>query len=373
MKVYFKNLDGIRFIAALLVILQHTSDYKSYQQIGLPNTLEKQLGGVGGLGVTLFFVLSGFLIFFLLFSEQKLKQTISIKNFYIRRILRIWPLYFGFGLLLIIGINYFLSIDTPVLKNLFFLGTFSINLQLLFSIPNKGIIELYWSVCIEEQFYLVAPWLVKKGVNRMLLLILILIGIGMASRILFYYLATSAEYNFHGNDPVYFFTLCRFDNFGFGALAALLYFEKSIYQKIQPIVENKIVQAVVVLFTFLYVFNLIPHPGWFIASTLPSILFAFIILSASTGNFILNLENAVMKRLGKYSYGIYIFHAIICQFIITFFLKYLPGKTIFNYDILYPLCCVVATAIVAGISYELYERHFLKLKQRFTIVKNHDV
>lgn len=381
MRVYFKNLDGIRFIAALLVILQHTTDYKRYQQINLPNTLEREFGGLGGYGVTLFFVLSGFLIFYLLFAEQKMKNTVSIKNFYVRRILRIWPLYIGFGLVLILGIDYFFGkfgtpIHTPVLKNLFYLFTFSVNLQLLFSLPNKGIIELYWSVCIEEQFYLMAPWLVKKGYKKMLLIILALIGIGIASRFAFYYLDSVEHYNFNGNSPLYFFTLCRFDNFGFGALAAYMYFEKSIYKKIQPVVENKAVQFFVTLFTILYITNIIPQPGMILNNVVvafPSILFAFIILAASTGNFFVSLENSFFKTMGKYSYGIYIFHATISQFLIVLFVKYLPSKTIFNYDVLYPVVCTFATALVAGISYEVYEKRFLKLKQRFTIVKNHEV
>lgn len=84
--------------------------------------------------------------------------------------LRIWPLYFGFGLIQIFGIDWAMKhmgnpVDTPVLENLFYLFTFSINLQLLFATLNRGIIELYWSVCIEEQFYLLAPWLVKNGIK----------------------------------------------------------------------------------------------------------------------------------------------------------------------------------------------------------------
>ena len=55
------------------------------------------------------------------------------------------------------------------------------------------------------------------------------------------------------------------------------------------------------------------------------------------------------------------------------FMKMIPGKNIFTYDILYPITSVIVTAIVAGLSYELYEKHFMKLKQKFTIIKNRDV
>ncbi len=267
MRVYFKNLDGIRFIAAFLVILQHTSNYKTNQNKALPNIFEPYVKDFGSYGVTLFFVLSGYLIFYLLFSEQKLKNTVSVKNFYIRRMLRIWPLYIGFGLILIFGIDFALTklgfpIHTPAFTNLFYLCTFSINLQMLFAVPNKGIIELYWSVCIEEQFYLMAPWLVKKGSKKMLSIIIGLIVIGIASKYILHAIELNTHYSFNQNNPLYFFTLCRFDNFGLGALAAYIYFKKPLYAKVEKIVTNKILQFCVVVFTFLYITHIIPEPAY---------------------------------------------------------------------------------------------------------------
>jgi peptidoglycan/LPS O-acetylase OafA/YrhL len=380
-RVYFKNLDGIRFIAALMVILEHTSDYIAYQEKGFPNVLRKYVIEFGSYGVTLFFVLSGYLIFYLLFSEKKWTGDISIRNFYIRRVLRIWPLYLGFGLLLILGIDFFFSkvltsIHTPVGQNLFYLLTFSINLQLLFAPLNKGIIDLYWSVCIEEQFYLVAPWLVKKAYNHLPAVIGSLIGIGLASKFVLHYLETVRHFHFNGFNPLYFFTLCRFDNFGLGALAAWIYFKQPLYAKVRRVVENKWVQAGVCLLTFLFITHIIPQPGWintYFFSTAPAILFAFLILAASTGHFLFNLEKPLFRYLGKYSYGIYVFHAVVSELILLVFLKHVPSHSIFYYDVLYPLVCIGMSCAVAGLSYELYERHFLKLKQRFTVIKNHEV
>lgn len=375
MKVYFKNLDGLRFIAATMVILQHCSDYML--SAGLPNIFKKQLEGLGGYGVTLFFVLSGYLIFYLLFSERKISGTVKVRNFYIRRMLRIWPLYLGFGLVLIFGIDYVLTrmgipIHTPVGENLFYLFTFSINLQMLFAVPNRGIIELYWSVCIEEQFYLVAPWLVKKFYHGMVCVIFTLIGLAIASKIVLHYLEVSGTLKINHHNPLYFFTLCRLDDFGIGALAAILYFKKPWFEKVSHIVTNKGIQFIVIVFTVLLVLHFIPLPSvinTYLFSTIPAILFAFIILAASTGKFIVNLERKTFKMLGKYSYGIYIFHAVVSQFILFAFTHYLPGRSILLYDFLYPVCCVIGTAVVAGLSYELYERHFLKLKNKFALIK----
>ena len=101
-KFYFKNLDGIRFIGALMVIIHHIEQNKSV--FGIANIWNNPvIQSIGPLGVNLFFTLSGFLITYLLLKEYNTNKTIDVKSFYIRRILRIWPLYF---LLIIIGFFY---------------------------------------------------------------------------------------------------------------------------------------------------------------------------------------------------------------------------------------------------------------------------
>ena len=92
-KVYFENLNAIRFIAAFLVIICHIEELKDFFNIDrIFDVSQTRL--VGRVGVVLFFVLSGFLITYLLYKEKELTNTISVRKFYIRRILRIWPLYF---------------------------------------------------------------------------------------------------------------------------------------------------------------------------------------------------------------------------------------------------------------------------------------
>ncbi len=377
-RLYFKNLDGIRFFAALMVMLQHLSDYKSNPGVGLSNVERGMVSSLGSHGVTLFFVLSGFLIFSLLFVEKQYTHTIQIKSFYVRRMLRIWPLYFGFGLLSILGIDYVfrlmgISVDTPASINLIYLFTFSINLQLIFAPINKGIIELYWSVCIEEQFYLMAPWLVKKADN-FLAISLGLIAIGIGSKFILEYLVTSGTiHTNHHINPLYTFTTCWFDAFGMGILAAYFNFNKNIYSRIQWFVENKLVQGTVLALAFLYITNLLPKAtivDKYFFSTVASILFAYIILAASTGKFIFNLENNFLRRLGRYSYGMYVWHSSIIQILLILLLRYFTKDNGFVFEVVYPLLSIVLVVIVAGLSYELYEKHFLKLKKSFTVVKN---
>ena len=95
---HFKGLDSLRFFAAYLVVIHHAEQIR--MTYGLFNLKQYSLFNNGGLAVTFFFVLSGFLISYLLLKEQFGKGTISVKKFYFRRVLRIWPLYF---LLILIG------------------------------------------------------------------------------------------------------------------------------------------------------------------------------------------------------------------------------------------------------------------------------
>lgn len=98
---HFPGLNGIRFLAAFLVLLDHTELIKGY--LGLPTLWSETYSAhIGSTGVTIFFVLSGFLITYLLFMEKSI-GPIHIQSFYIRRILRIWPLYY---LIFILGFLY---------------------------------------------------------------------------------------------------------------------------------------------------------------------------------------------------------------------------------------------------------------------------
>ena len=93
-RVYFPGLHGLRFFAAMLVVFSHVELIKDYH--GYPNLYSTHLAVYesGRMGVTLFFVLSGFLISYLLLAEKRVAGSISVKKFYTRRILRIWPLYY---------------------------------------------------------------------------------------------------------------------------------------------------------------------------------------------------------------------------------------------------------------------------------------
>lgn len=165
-KIYFPNLNGLRFIAAFLVIIHHIEQFKSISNF--ENYWDKIpfIGIIGKLGVILFFVLSGFLITYLLLTEEQSFKKISIGKFYVRRILRIWPLYFFIILLAFLILP---NIDLFVLpnfdKDVIYSNLFLKLLLYAIFFPNLvlsllGVVPYAshtWSIGTEEQFYLVWP------------------------------------------------------------------------------------------------------------------------------------------------------------------------------------------------------------------------
>jgi peptidoglycan/LPS O-acetylase OafA/YrhL len=157
-RIYFKNLNALRFIAATLVIFHHVEQYKLWAK--LPNIFgHPTIDALGHKAVSFFFVLSGFLITYLLMVENTQTGKIDVRNFYIRRILRIWPLYYFIVLLCLFVLpNIF---DLSVLGSQIYTKHFPIVTSLLLLVlPNvvrlfqPGIVggNQLWSIGVEEQF-----------------------------------------------------------------------------------------------------------------------------------------------------------------------------------------------------------------------------
>src|ERR1041385_5542478 len=111
-KVFFPGLNGLRFFEASAVIITHVELLK--KGIGLPSLWDEKahpvIFNLGGLGVYFFFVLSGFLITYLLLAEKEKEGKISVRNFYMRRIFRIWPVYY-----LLVFLTFFVFPHIPIL------------------------------------------------------------------------------------------------------------------------------------------------------------------------------------------------------------------------------------------------------------------
>ena len=167
--VYFPGLNGLRFFAAMAVAFSHVELMKQYH--GFPSAYQKPaVDELGRLSVTFFFVLSGFLITYLLLVEKRVARRVSIQRFYLRRILRIWPLYYLLVLLSFFVLPHFATFTVPhytaaigenisITLPLFLIFLPQLALSLYDPVPFA---EPAWSIGVEEQFYLLWPWMVKR-------------------------------------------------------------------------------------------------------------------------------------------------------------------------------------------------------------------
>ncbi|HTB51918.1 MAG TPA: acyltransferase [Ferruginibacter sp.] len=374
-KLYFKNLDSIRFIACLMVFLQHGIS-ESYQYLPIKNTVWQKLLNLisnGGFGVSIFFVLSGFLITYLLITEYELNSKISVKNFYIRRILRIWPLYFlvvVFAFLIYPSLKSLIGMNHPVCSNVFYYLTFLSNFDLIhvikFCNSNAAMMQgVTWSVSIEEQFYLFWPLLFLLPKKTWIYSILVVISGSLIFRLHYY------------NDGIvlYFHTVAVLIDLGIGGLVAYLIKENT---RIRSFFENSSTITHFFLFTFTFcllfwcdtIYAL--KYGNAIGRIAISLSFALIIAAQALtkSSSILNLQNLTFaNKWGKYTYGIYLIHPIALTAMDTLFRTLHIAQT--NFTILFTKGMIgfVLTLVLSKISYIYFESKFLALKDTFTIIK----
>lgn len=369
-KIYFPNLNSLRFIAAFLVIIHHVELIKfllgveSYWKVPAINAL-------GKLGVILFFVLSGFLITYLLLSEEEKTKTISIKDFYMRRILRIWPLYYLIVFLSFFVLSRFHIFDIPAWSAHFFEHfSWKLILFMLF-LPNLAFI-LYppipcafpaWSVGVEEQFYLLWPVLMKKIKHKEFLLYCIIIGYFLMRTYGFVFIKRYLLWNSTMDIVSAFFDNFSINSMAIGGLLAYYLFKNHFVLKY---LFNRYFQFAVYGLTFYFLTH-----GTSISYfnfEIYSILFGIIILNlAANKNSILHLEYKWLHYLGSISYGLYLYHplAILIAIKLLLFFSFSHWLPIY-------LLSFLLTILLAGLSYRFYEQYFIRKKIRFTKIPSGD-
>jgi peptidoglycan/LPS O-acetylase OafA/YrhL len=366
-KVYFENLNAIRFIAAFMVIIHHVEQFKYI--LGVPGEGSKVIGTLGKLGVVLFFVLSGFLISYLLFKEKEVTKTISIKDFYIRRILRIWPLYFLIVLTALFVFPFADFMTMPGLGKDVVWSSLGYKLLLfVFFLPNL-VLSIYgivpfasqtWSIGAEEQFYLMWPVL-NKWINRKWTLMF---------GIMFGYMAIkyAGIYAFPKSNATTFFNgyweSTPIDCMAIGGLFALIVYEKSsLASKLKSILFNRWVQLAVLAITIasigkgIYIYYYLYYEYY-------AILFGILIMNfACNPKRLFSLEYGWLNYLGKISYGLYMYHtiAIVCS------IRFLQKLDLFNNYYLYPVSIAFAI-IISSVSYEFFEKRFIRRKHKYSKV-----
>jgi peptidoglycan/LPS O-acetylase OafA/YrhL len=360
---YLTQLDGVRFIAVALVLYDHWMAERN----SLP---------LGPLGVTIFFVLSGFLITrILLSSKEKLAGrpdhlSFYLKTFYIRRTIRIFPLYY-FALLILFAANV-----PPVREKLAWCVFYATNIYIAYFQQWMGSIDHFWSLAVEEQVYLIFPLLLFLVPRRHVPLTMWLM---IAGSVLYRYFLYVQHYNWV---VAYVFTPACLDSFGLGALLAYLW----LYQKewLHRLFKNSngviVSLTVYILLVFVSkslgsVHNIVSEVWDRLAG---SVLGFFLIGRAAIGFkgwMKWFLENPVSRYLGQISYGLYIFHNLIYNFYHTApthptmriwhkMTTYVPA--IDNYFVLKFFYFVLLTIFVASLSWFLLEKPINSLKDRFS-------
>jgi len=375
-KIFFPNLDGLRFIAFFTVFLQHgrgkwTENFPQFTSIW--HRLVVLILHLGGEGVSLFFVLSGFLITYLLIHEKNKSGRINILFFYMRRALRIWPLYYLLALLNFTFYDWlcdYLGWKNTALSPLL-VGLFLTNFDILNLTKAKAIyhtlINPSWSVAIEEQFYLVWPVLFSLVSQKLMRYVFpAIIVIAYVFRFV------------NRHDPVvtYFHTLSVCGDLAMGGMFAyLIYYSNSFKAFIENIKKPVIVLAYICGLVWMFFVLGIKHNGAvdFTFRLGNCLFFSFIILEQnfSKSSFYKFSNFKLISRWGKYTYGLYLLHLPVIRLTTEFFDRVVPGfnTAYFINDLLLRVITLAISMLIAYLSYHFFEIKFLKIKERYAIIK----
>ena len=362
-KIFFPNLNGLRFIAAILVIVSHMDG-------GANPAL------MGQLGVTLFFVLSGFLITYLLLAEKEKFGRIRFRDFYVRRALRIWPLYYFvviISLFILPRIDFFHSsleqINTNIgLKTILYFVILPNAAKELF--PVVPYLGQAWSIGVEEQFYLFWPLIVQHTRRYFLVIAGTAIFFVVLLQLLWYLSAPGRE--LINNTPFIIFA----KNFMFflriqcmcigGLFALMLYFR---WHTILTLLMCRPAQIIIWATTIVLVIR--GQHIWHITHEVYSVLFGIIILNlAGAKASLVKLQFSWLDYLGRISYGLYMLHAIAITLSSRIVNYFLADSTSILYQSGMYITSIGLSIVLASLSYHYLEMPFLKYKKLFMHVKS---
>jgi peptidoglycan/LPS O-acetylase OafA/YrhL len=373
-RIYFPELDGLRFVAFMMVYLFHG---------GVPQPVLARLIGSsaaaafrqnGGYGVQFFFILSGYLITALLLREEARYDRIALRAFWVRRILRIWPLYY-----LVVLIGFFLlpgltggfgtsgfrdTLRIHLIPFLAFLGNWSMALIA----PTHDWLSVLWSVCVEEQFYLIVPLFIALVAPRYRrFLVAVLIGGSIALR-------WACAHRYESQLMIVYNTFAQFDTLLSGVLLALILG----WDRNRPSLTRWLRWLQWPLFALIAWLWSQPHLGhgtpwhrtWDFVWVWLCGLGVVLVAIWGQGWLRAALSYSRFVWLGKISYGLYMYHEIALWTRERLYdkLPWFPNKD--------ELLAIATLALVIGLasaSYYGYERRFLELKRAWTRIPSRPV
>lgn len=381
-KHYFSELDGLRFLAFFGIFSTHFFNRHKINSTGnqlLDNFYYVILNG-GWVGVELFFVLSGFLITYIIIIEKRKYKNFSLKNFMMRRVLRIWPLYYlavlvGFFLVPYIAVNFFSlnyppgKLETQRIVHLPFFLLFFGNWSLIFNgIPDFRNIPHLWTISIEEQFYILWPLTLYfcKSFKHLLVISIALLCTSLISRGIL-------VLNNISDAAIYMNTFTRLDPFTIGGMIAIIYlYRPQFLKKINFLFNNSLVFLfTLVLGVYLKNSNLLTSSsifesimGYLAIDLYMGYILIYVICHQGPFQRFLNLK--IIVWLGGISYGLYVWHRLGTDIISILIPPSVPILIRF-------LMALFITGLIGFISYNYFEKYFLKFKTKFTRVQTKSI
>lgn len=370
-RLYFPQFDIIRFFAAFMIVIYHsyiawrgwfgvpgvisTGDYATLSTVGFH--IDRFIKNMP-LGVDIFFFISGYLLTYLLIVEKDKYGKINIPNFYVRRGLRIWPLYFFLIAIAPFIIQWLGDPKPEYLRTILLINNFQTIDTQSWEYPFAH----FWSICIEEHFYIIWPLIIAFIPKRRLLnAIIILIAISWAYKIGTYLFIPQNWYH------LYLHTLSRMDVILMGGLLAAIYLQKPFKFRLNGYISILLLLLLAVILSFddasdfsnMFT-GVLRRPVYILLLALPMMDLMF---NPKRNNFF-GTRNPLLY-FGKISYGIYMYGNILVPIVIKKIITQHSINNIYVYFIL----VFVLSLLIPVISYELLEKPFLKLKQRFALVK----
>ena len=356
-------LDGLRALAVIAVVAFHTRPHAP------ADVLERALDGVtcaGWIGVDLFFVLSGFLITGILLDARDKPRY--FRNFYVRRTLRIFPIYYALLAIVVGVLPHLLRTDDPgvqrILGDQAWLWCYGTNLDVARHgglIWHAGWLDLthLWSLAVEEQFYLVWPLLVYLAPRRVLVAVSTAIVIGAPIlRIVLLHAGASP-------DVVYELTLTRLDPLAVGALLAVLVRVRPeaaprVARTLAAIGGAALAGIAVVVHHFELDDPLVQQLGF---SALAACFGGVVLAATLSGRTARALARPALVTIGRYSYAIYLFHGALLPLYRWLYARAgVPSGVLA--EVGFMAFVLAASTALAALSYHAFERHFLALKDR---------
>jgi len=368
---YKPELDSLRFVAFLGVFVFHamprTAEF--YTASGIPAILAAVICGAissGAHGVDLFFALSAYLITSLLMRERETTGRLDVRNFYIRRVLRIWPLYFAF---IFFAVALGLVVKSQYL-GLAYVAGFSLLagnwVYVLYALPLHSVALPLWSVSIEEQFYLTWPLIVRNASRRMMaafaVLLLVIATLARIALVFGRYPQAAIEYN----------TVTRLDPIALGILLALASNRLPRFTTVHRfalIFASAATSVVIGMFGGLYPLDNSTVNQWGTIIGRPIIAIASVaLLLAILGIRAKWIRNRTLLYLGQISYGLYVVHLLGLKM----------ARIVVRPEGLASSSAQLGvglglTIILAALSYKYLESPFLRLKERFAHVASRPV